>query len=60
MAAASTNPISKPQGLFSTAAERAGTPVTPPPAKEEKPAPEQPAAAAEDPFDSIFKIFNTH
>ena len=59
VAAASSNPISKPQGLFSTAAERAGTPVTPPPAKEE-PAPEQTNTAGEDPFDSIFKIFNTH
>ena len=42
----------KPAGLFTGAAEKAAAAV--PPALEEESAP-----AAEDPFDSIFKIFNT-
>ena len=48
----------RPQGLFTGAAEKAAAaaaPVAPAaPAAEEKP-----AAQEEDPFDSIFKIFNT-
>ena len=52
----------RPQGLFSGAAEKAAaaTPVVP--VVPVAPATEAPAAAApaeEDPFDSIFKIFNT-
>ncbi|MBQ9249723.1 MAG: cell division protein FtsZ [Oscillospiraceae bacterium] len=51
----------KPQGLFTGAAEKAAaaSAVPPPIAEEpETPAP-APEAPAEDPFDSIFKIFNT-
>ena len=57
-AAASARPAAKPQGLFSGAAEKAAAAVVPPLVeKEEEPA--APADAAEDPFDSIFKIFNS-
>ena len=55
-AAASVRPVSvssKPQGLFSGAVEKAAAA----PAPAAKPA-EEPAAE-EDPFDSIFKIFNS-
>ena len=45
-------PAAKPAGLFSGAAEKAAA-VPPPLAEESAP------AAVEDPFDSIFKIFNT-
>ncbi len=51
----------KPQGLFTGAAEKAAaaSAVPPPIAEEpETPAP-APEAPPEDPFDSIFKIFNT-
>ena len=52
-----TQPVAKVQGLFTDAAEKAAAsaPVIPAPLKEEAPA----AAPAEDPFESIFKIFNT-
>ena len=51
----------RPQGLFTGAAEKAAAaaapaPIVPPPMVEEAPAA---APATEDPFDSIFKIFNT-
>ena len=54
----------RPQGLFTGAAEKAAaTPVVPvapvTPVVPVAPAAEAPAAAEEDPFDSIFKIFNT-
>ena len=55
-------PAAKPQGLFSSAAEKASAaaPVVPPlMEQEEEPAPAAADAAAEDPFDSIFKIFNS-
>ena len=45
----------KPQGLFSGAAEKAAAAVAP--AKKPEPEPES-ASSDEDPFDSIFKIFN--
>ena len=51
----------RPQGLFTGAAEKAAAaaaPVAPAPAPVQ-PAAEAPAAPQEDPFDSIFKIFNT-
>ena len=54
-------PASKPQGLFTSAAEKASAaaPIVPPlMEQEEEPAPAAPDAA-EDPFDSIFKIFNS-
>ena len=58
-AAAVVRPAVKPQGLFSGAAEKAVAAVVPPlTEKEEEPAPAEPEAA-EDPFDSIFKIFNS-
>ena len=49
-----TAPVQRQQGLFSAATEKAAAPAAVP-MKEEAPA----APAAEDPFDSIFKIFNT-
>ena len=59
-------PAARPQGLFTGAAEKAAaaaTPVVPvAPVMPAAPAAETPAAAPaaeEDPFDSIFKIFNT-
>ena len=55
-AAAPINPVrpaAKPAGLFSGAAEKAAAAV-PPPLEEETE-----TDATEDPFDSIFKIFNT-
>ena len=52
-------PAAKPQGLFSGAAEKtaAVSAVPPPIGGESAPAAAEPAG--EDPFDSIFKIFNT-
>ena len=55
--AASARPAAKPQGLFTGAAEKAAAAVVPPLNEEETPAP--PAETTEDPFDSIFKIFNS-
>ena len=60
--AAPAAPAARPQGLFTGAAEKAAaaTPVVPvAPVGPAAPAAEAPAAAEEDPFDSIFKIFNT-
>ena len=54
----------RPQGLFTGAAEKAAaaapapSPVAPPPMTENRPASASTDAPAEDPFDSIFKIFN--
>ena len=59
-AAAPVRPVavgSKPQGLFSGAVEKAAAAPTPAPSPAAKSA-EEPAAE-EDPFDSIFKIFNS-
>ena len=57
---AAAQPVSpqRSQGLFTGASEKAAAaqPVAQPAAQ---PAAAQPAAAEEDPFDSIFKIFNT-
>ncbi len=47
-------PVAKPAGLFTGAAEKAAAAAAVPPPMEEEAQP-----AAEDPFDSIFKIFNT-
>ena len=58
--AAPVRPVSvsaKPQGLFSGAVEKAAAPA-PAPAPAAEPAKAEPAAE-EDPFDSIFKIFNS-
>ena len=54
-------PAAKPQGLFSGAAEKAAaaSAVPPPIMGENPPAAESAEPAGEDPFDSIFKIFNT-
>ena len=53
----------RPQGLFTGASEKAAAaaPVTPvvPPMVEERPVVTPSEPAADDPFDSIFKIFNT-
>ncbi len=53
----------RPQGLFTGAAEKAAAaaPVSPiaPPMTEERPVVTPAENAADDPFDSIFKIFNT-
>ena len=57
-AAAPINPVrpaAKPAGLFSGAAEKAAAAAAVPPPLEE----ETETDATEDPFDSIFKIFNT-
>ncbi len=57
-AAAPINPVrpaAKPAGLFSGAAEKAAAAAAVPPPLEE----ETETDAPEDPFDSIFKIFNT-
>ena len=55
-AAPATRPTVKPAGLFTGAAEKANTTTGAAPA----PAPaEETEPAGEDPFDSIFKIFNT-
>ncbi len=57
-AAAPINPVrpaAKPAGLFSGAAEKAAAAAAVPPPLEE----ETETEATEDPFDSIFKIFNT-
>lgn len=58
--APAARPAARPQGLFSSAAEKASAASAVPPPLEEAPAPapavEEPA---EDPFDSIFKIFNS-
>ena len=54
----------RPQGLFTGAAEKAAaaapasSPVAPSPMTEDRPASASTDAPAEDPFDSIFKIFN--
>ena len=54
----------RPQGLFTGAAEKAAAavpapaPVAPHPMTEDRPASASTDAPAEDPFDSIFKIFN--
>ena len=48
-------PAAKPAGLFSGAAEKAAAAAAVPPPLEE----EAETEATEDPFDSIFKIFNT-
>ena len=58
-AAAPVRPVSvgsKPQGLFSGAVEKAAAAPAPAPAA---PKPAEEPAAEEDPFDSIFKIFNS-
>ena len=66
-AGGTVRPISvkeRPQGLFTGAAEKAAaavpasSPVAPPPMTEDRPASASTDAPAEDPFDSIFKIFN--
>ena len=49
-------PAVKPAGLFTGAAEKAAAAAAVPPPLEEK---ENESGAVEDPFDSIFKIFNT-
>ncbi len=55
----------RPQGLFTGAAEKAAaaapaaaSPIVPPPMTEERPASAGADGTGEDPFDSIFKIFN--
>ena len=54
----------RPQGVFTGAAEKAAaaapapSPVAPSPMTEDRPASASTDAPAEDPFDSIFKIFN--
>ncbi len=61
-AAAAVRPSVKAPGLFTTAAEKASaaSAVPPPLAPEQEEAPVAAAPdAAEDPFDSIFKIFNS-
>ena len=63
VAAAPVRPVTvkeKPQGLFSSAAEKAAAKPAPAsaPAPAAAPAAEEPAEE-EDPFDSIFKIFNS-
>ena len=66
-AGGTVRPISvkeRPQGLFTGAAEKAAaaapasSPVAPSPMTEDRPASASTDAPAEDPFDSIFKIFN--
>ena len=60
VSAAPVRPVSvkeKPQGLFTGAAEKAAA-AAPAPAPAPAPAAEEPAVE-EDPFDSIFKIFNS-
>ena len=66
-AGGTVRPISvkeRPQGLFTGAAEKAAaatpaqSPVAPAPMTEERPASASSDTPAEDPFDSIFKIFN--
>ena len=53
-------PASRPQGLFTTASEKASAASAVPPPLENDPPMEVPASdPAEDPFDSIFKIFNS-
>ena len=55
----------RPQGLFTGAAEKAAAaapaaaPIVPPPMSEDRPASASGDAPTEDPFDSIFIIFNT-
>ena len=48
-------PVAKPAGLFTGAAEKAAAAAAVPPPLEDEPE----GGASEDPFDSIFKIFNT-
>ena len=66
-AGGTVRPISvkeRPQGLFTGAAEKAAaavpaqSPAAPSPMTEDRPASASTDAPAEDPFDSIFKIFN--
>ena len=52
---APVRPVAKPAGLFTGAAEKAAAAAAVPPPLED----ETEGGAAEDPFDSIFKIFNT-
>lgn len=52
---APVRPVAKPAGLFTGAAEKAAAAAAVPPPLED----EAEGGAAEDPFDSIFKIFNT-
>ena len=59
---AAVRPAAKPQGLFTSAAEKASAAsAVPPPLAQDQEEPPVAAApdAAEDPFDSIFKIFNS-
>ena len=58
---AAAAPAAKPQGLFTGAAEKAAaaSAVPPPIMGESAPAADPAEPAGEDPFDSIFKIFNT-
>ena len=61
VAAAPVRPVvvkDKPQGLFSSAAEKAAAQPAPAPAAPAAPAAEE-SAEEEGPFDSIFKIFNS-
>ena len=59
-AASAARPVSKPQGLFTTASEKASAASAVPPPLENDPPMEVPASdPSEDPFDSIFKIFNS-
>ena len=59
-AAPAARPASRPQGLFTTASEKASAASAVPPPLENDPPMEVPASdPAEDPFDSIFKIFNS-
>ena len=59
-AAPAARPVSRPQGLFTTASEKASAASAVPPPLENDPPMEVPASdPAEDPFDSIFKIFNS-
>ena len=52
----------RPQGLFTGAAEKAAAaqPAAPAAQQAAQPAQAKPAGSEEDPFDSIFKIFNTN
>ena len=59
-AAQTVRPVSRPQGLFTSASEKASAASAVPPPLENDPPMEVPASdPAEDPFDSIFKIFNS-
>ena len=59
-AAQTVRPVSRPQGLFTSASEKASAASAVPPPLENDPPMEVPASdPAEDPFDRIFKIFNS-